>query len=112
VDSETTDFLALEASTDGTSWTAVPMDVSGPGAPDKTVNSLAGSGHRSWWKVDVRIPHAAEITLRWRFTTDTRYTGRGIHLDGLLVTDSVHMLLNGEKEPHKLQADGWQLRSR
>jgi CubicO group peptidase (beta-lactamase class C family) len=112
VDSEPTDFLALEASTDGTSWTAVPMDVSGPGAPDKTVNSLAGSGHRSWWTVDVRIPHAAEITLRWRFTTDTRYTGRGIHVDGVLVTDSAHTLLNGEKEPHKLQADGWQLRSR
>ncbi|MGH3762517.1 serine hydrolase domain-containing protein, partial [Actinophytocola sp.] len=112
VDSESTDILVLEASTDGSSWTAVPMDVSGPDAPDETDDSLAGSGHRSWWKVDVRMPHAAEITLRWRFTTDTRYTGRGIFLDGLLVTDSVHTLLNGEKEPHKVRADGWHLRSR
>ncbi len=112
VDSESTDILVLEASTDGTSWTPVPMDVTGPGAPDETVNSLSGSGHRSWWRVDVHIPHAAEITLRWRFTTDTRYTGRGIFVDGISVTDSVHTLLNGEKEPHKVQADGWQLRSR
>jgi CubicO group peptidase (beta-lactamase class C family) len=112
VDTESTDFLALEASTDGTTWTAVPMDVSGPGAPGKTVNSLAGSGHRSWWNVVARLPHAAEITLRWRFTTDARYTGRGIFLDGLLVTDRVHTLLNGEKEPHKVQAVGWQPRSR
>jgi hypothetical protein len=88
------------------------MDVEGTGAPDETVESLSGSGHRSWWKVDVRIPHAAEITLRWRFTTDARYTGRGIFLDRILVTDGVRTLLNGEKEPHKLQADGWSLGSR
>ncbi|HEV7649403.1 MAG TPA: serine hydrolase [Actinophytocola sp.] len=112
VDSESTDFLVVEASTDGTSWTALPMNVTGPGAPGETVNSLSGSGPRSWWNVDVRIPHAAEITLRWRFTTDTRYTGRGIFLDALTVTDGGRTLLNGEKEPHKLQADGWQLRSR
>jgi CubicO group peptidase (beta-lactamase class C family) len=112
VDSESTDSLVLEASTDTTSWTTVPMDVSGPGAPDETVNSLAGSGHRAWWRVEARVPHAAEITLRWRFTTDNRYTGRGIYVDALSVTDSTQMLLNGEKEPHKVQADGWQLRSR
>ncbi len=112
VDSEDTDFLVLESSTDGATWTPLPMDVSGRGAPDETVDSLAGAGHRTWWKVDAHLPHAAEITLRWRFTTDTRYTGRGIFLDRLLVTDSVHTLLNGEKEPHKLQADGWRLGSR
>jgi serine-type D-Ala-D-Ala carboxypeptidase len=112
VDSESTDFLVLEASTDGTSWTPLPMNVTGSGAPDETVNSLSGSGPRSWWRVEVSMPHAAEITLRWRFTTDTRYTGRGIFLDALTVTDGGHTLLNGEKEPHKLQAAGWQLRSR
>jgi CubicO group peptidase (beta-lactamase class C family) len=112
VDSESTDFLVLEASTDGTSWTPLPMNVTGSGAPGETVNSLSGSGPRSWWNVEVRMPHAAEITLRWRFTTDARYTGRGIFLDALTVTDSGRTLLNGEKEPHKLQAAGWQLRSR
>jgi hypothetical protein len=112
VDSEPSDLLVLEASTDGTSWTPLSMDVTGPGAPDKTVTSVSGSGHRSWWHVEVRIPHAAMITLRWRFTTDLRYTGRGIFVDGILVTDSAQVLLNGEKEPHKVQADGWQLRSR
>jgi serine-type D-Ala-D-Ala carboxypeptidase len=112
VDSEPTDFLVLEASTDGTSWAPVPVTARGPGAPDGTTASLSGSGHRSWWTVAARVPHAAEITLRWRFTTDTRYTGRGIFLDGIVVTDGGQVLLNGEKEPHKLQADGWQLRSR
>jgi CubicO group peptidase (beta-lactamase class C family) len=112
VDSESTDLLVLESSTDGTTWTAVPLSVSGRGAPDETVNALSGSGHRAWWKVRAQLPHAAEITLRWRFTTDARYTGRGISLDGITVTDRVQTLLNGEKEPHKVQASGWQLRSR
>lgn len=112
VDSESTDFLVLESSSDGTTWTAVPLAASGPGAPDETVNALSGSGHRAWWKVRAQLPHAAEITLRWRFTTDARYTGRGISLDGLTVTDRVQTLLNGEKEPHKVRTDGWQLRSR
>ncbi|HWM03511.1 MAG TPA: serine hydrolase [Actinophytocola sp.] len=112
VDSESTDVLVLESSLDGTTWTAVPLSVSGRGAPDETVTELSGAGHRDWWKVRARLPHAAEITLRWRFVTDARYTGRGIHLDDLSITDRVQTLLNGEKEPHKLQADGWHLRSR
>lgn len=112
VDSEISDRFMLEASIDGTTWEAVPLAVSGRGAPDEDVLFLSGLGHRTWWSVRAQLPHAAEITLRWRFVTDTRYTGRGIHLDQLLVTDRVQTLLNGEKEPHRVQPDGWQRRSR
>jgi CubicO group peptidase (beta-lactamase class C family) len=112
VDSESTDRLMLESSTDGTTWQPVELTARGRGAPDDTVTALSGSGHRAWWRVQATLPHAAEITLRWRFTTDPRYTGRGIHLDGVLITDRVHTLLNGEKEPHRLQPEGWQTTSR
>jgi CubicO group peptidase (beta-lactamase class C family) len=112
VDTESTDRLIFEASTDGVTWTAVPLSVQGRGAPDESVESLSGNGHRAWWRVEARLPHAAEITLRWRFATDARYTGRGVHLDHIMVTERGRMLLNGEKEPHKLQSEGWQLRSR
>jgi CubicO group peptidase (beta-lactamase class C family) len=112
VDSEITDRLTLEASVDGTTWTPVPMRVSGRGAPDGEVASLSGSGHRAWWRVRADVPHAAQITLRWHFVTDVRYTGRGIHLDGITVTERGRLLLNGEKEPHRLQPDGWERRSR
>jgi hypothetical protein len=112
VDTESTDRLVLEATTDGQTWTTVPLSARGRGAPDETVNSLGGYGHRAWWRVEAELPHAAVITLRWRFATDARYTGRGVHLDEIVVTDRGRTLLNGEKEPHKLQPEGWQRRSR
>ncbi len=112
VDSEDSDQLVLESTTDGTTWTAVPLSARGRGAPDETVDFLSGNGHRAWWRVHAQLPYAADITLRWRLTTDARYTGRGVHLDGLTVTERGRTLLNGEKEPHKLQPEGWQLRSR
>lgn len=112
VDSEDSDQLVLESSTDGVTWQAVEFTAKGRGAPDEPVTSLSGGGHRTWWRVEARLPYAAEITLRWRFTTDARYTGRGVHLDGIVVTDRGRTLLNGEKEPHRLQPQGWQPRSR
>lgn len=112
VDTETTDRLVLEASTDGSAWTPVPLSVRGRGAPAEPVDALAGNGHRAWWRIEARLPYAAEITLRWRFATDARYTGRGVHLDHIMVTERGRMLLNGEKEPHQLRSQGWQLRSR
>jgi CubicO group peptidase (beta-lactamase class C family) len=112
LDTERTDRLVFEATTDGVTWAEVPLTIRGPGAPEGTVNSLAGYGHRSWWRVEARLPYAAEITLRWRFATDARYTGRGVNLDQIVVTERGRMLLNGEKEPHKLHPEGWQRRSR
>ena len=112
VDTERTDRLVFEATTDGVTWVAVPLSVRGRGAPEEAVNSLSGNGHRAWWRASARLPYAAEITLRWRFVTDARYTGRGVNLDEIVVTQRGHTLLNGEKEPHKLHPEGWQRRSR
>jgi CubicO group peptidase (beta-lactamase class C family) len=112
VDTERTDRLVFEATTDGVTWVAVPLSVRGRGAPDEAVTSLSGNGHRTWWRAEARVPYAAEITLRWRFVTDARYTGRGVNLDGIVVTERGRTLLNGEKEPHKLHPEGWQPRSR
>ena len=112
VDSEDSDELVLESSTDGTTWQAVPLAVTGPGAPDGTVSALAGAGHRSWWRVRAEIPGETGITLRWRFATDTFYTGRGVYVDDVKVTERGRTLLNGEKNPHSFQPQGWDLRSR
>lgn len=112
LDTEDTDPLVLESSADGASWQRVPMIVTGPGAPPGPAQTLSGAGHRSWWAVEAELPHAAGITLRWRFATDSRYTGRGVLLDGIMVTVSDRSLLNGEKEPHMLSAQEWRLSSR
>jgi CubicO group peptidase (beta-lactamase class C family) len=112
VDTEDSDLLRLESSTDGTTWQPVTLTASGPGAPSGPAQTLSGSGHRSWWTVRADVPQAADITFRWRFTTDRLYTGRGVFVDSILVTDGNQTLLNGEKEPHMLHSQEWQLKTR
>ncbi|MGW5050607.1 serine hydrolase domain-containing protein [Actinokineospora sp. NPDC004072] len=107
VDTEATDPLTLEYAVDGGEWRTAVLQARGRGAPRGDLSGLAGAGHRSWWSVHAQLPAAELITIRWRSTTDGRYTGRGIHLDRILVTDGDHLLLNGETHPHLMLPDGW-----
>ncbi len=107
-----TDPLQLQASTDGVNWQPIAVSVSGPGAPSGSVTSLSGHGHRAWWKVIGTLPHAASISLRWRYSTDPNYTGRGVSVDGVKVTESGRSLLDGERNPAAFVAEGWQLSAR
>ncbi|MDQ3406334.1 MAG: serine hydrolase [Actinomycetota bacterium] len=112
VDSEKTDPLVLEWSADGTTWQRVPVWASGHGAPEGEQQSLAGSGHRSWWTVNATVPESPTITLRWVSITDSRYTGRGIYIDRMVVTVGDRTILNGEKEPHLIRPVGWLIKTR
>ncbi|MEU7788421.1 serine hydrolase [Amycolatopsis sp. NPDC049159] len=107
-----TDPLQLQASTDGVNWQPIAVSVSGPGAPSGSVTSLSGHGHRAWWKVIGTLPYAASISLRWRYSTDPNYTGRGVSVDGVKVTESGRSLLDGERNPAAFVAEGWQLSAR
>ncbi|WP_086823847.1 serine hydrolase domain-containing protein [Allokutzneria sp. NRRL B-24872] len=105
------DQLTVEASSDGgATWKAVPLRVSGRGAPDGAQESLSGSGHRSWWSVRAELPEAKDLALRWRYSTDAQASGRGVHLDGIRVWGSGGLVLDGERQPQRLTADGWQPR--
>ncbi|OZM73463.1 serine hydrolase [Amycolatopsis antarctica] len=129
VDSEPTDTLVLEASRDGANWTPVPVTASGAGSPESEVDALSGTGHRQWWKVDARLQGETlsalgatsdttgvtpqeQVTLRWRYTTDTNYTGRGIHVDGISVTGSNGTILDGERDTAAFTGVDWQLQGR
>jgi CubicO group peptidase (beta-lactamase class C family) len=113
VDTEgSTDPLQLQATTDGVNWQPVPLAVSGPGAPSGDVTSLSGHGHRAWWKASGALPRGAAVSLRWRYSTDPNYTGRGVSVDGVKVTESGRSLLDGERNPAVFVAEGWQLSSR
>ncbi|GAA1942501.1 serine hydrolase domain-containing protein [Amycolatopsis minnesotensis] len=107
VDTETSDTLALEASTDGVAWQPVPLRASGPGAPEGVVNALSGHGHRSWWHVRGEIPANGPVSLRWRYSADKSYTGRGVLVDGIRVTSGGRTILDGEHDPSSLTASGW-----
>ncbi|GAA5164937.1 MULTISPECIES: serine hydrolase [Amycolatopsis] len=112
VDTEATDPLVLEASEDGVTWQAVPLHAAGRGAPPGTVTSLSGHGHRSWWRVTAEVPASARVILRWRYTTDTSYTGRGVAVDGVRITSNNSTLLDDEARSTSLSAIGWVRNSR
>jgi serine-type D-Ala-D-Ala carboxypeptidase len=112
VDSEVSDQLILESSGDGVSWQAVPMTARGPGAPQGENSFLSGSGHRTWWNVRATVAGSDKIWLRWRFSTDRLYTGRGVLLDNIKITQGSRTLLDGEKQPTALVSHAWDRRIR
>ncbi|MEY7973902.1 serine hydrolase [Saccharomonospora xinjiangensis] len=113
VNSETSDRLVLEASTDGgRTWSAVRMRARGVGAPKDAVDGLCGTDHRAWWRVRAEISEAENVTLRWRFTTDGSYTARGVLVDAIQVRGAEGTLLDGERHPEQLDARGFTLTHR
>ncbi len=112
VDTNPASGVVLEASTDGVTWQPLRMTVTGPGAPPGEVTALSGSGHRSWWTVHAIAPTGEAVTLRWRFVTDGGTPGRGVTIDRILVTDSIRILLNGEKQPHLIRPVEWEVKTR
>ncbi|MBE9374177.1 serine hydrolase [Saccharopolyspora sp. HNM0983] len=108
-DPDGADRLQLEADVDGAGWRPVPLRADGPGAPEGEVAELAGSGHRAWWDVraEVDAPPGAQIGLRWRYLPDEQYVGRGVHVDGIHVTDHRGTLLDGELDDERLHSRGW-----
>jgi CubicO group peptidase (beta-lactamase class C family) len=112
VDTEVSDHLVLESSSDGVSWQAVPVAARGRGAPEGLSSHLSGAGHRTWWNVRAEVPTVDKIFLRWRFSTDRTLTGRGVSVDNIKITEGSRVLLDGEKQPTALVSRGWDRRIR
>ena len=77
VNTEPTDPLTLEASTDGgTTWSAVPLTVRGQSGSQM---ALSGQSVRAWLQVRADVDGTSNgLLLRWRYTTDPAYEGRGV----------------------------------
>ena len=111
VDSEDTDLLYLETSTDGTTWTKLPFTVRDRGSVIDHDGSISGSGDRHWHQVTAELG-AGEQTIRWRYTSDPEYQGRGVYVDGVKITSEAGELLDGERTPESFTASGWRLSRR
>jgi CubicO group peptidase (beta-lactamase class C family) len=106
------DVLVLEATTDGgASWQPVPFTTKRPGEqvrqhPAGTVTGWSG---RVWHRMTAGLPSARQLGLRWRYTTDRLYVGRGAYVDGLRV-ETVDTVLFDEARPAdsaRITAAGW-----
>ncbi|MFC9794567.1 serine hydrolase [Streptomyces sp. NPDC127584] len=102
------DRAALEASADGgATWRPLPFTTDGRTAhPTGTVDGWSG---RTWHTVSAPLPGAATL-LRWRYTTDQRYVGRGVYVDGLRLLDTAGRPVFDEARPadgSRVDANGW-----
>ncbi|MFF9046019.1 serine hydrolase [Streptomyces parvulus] len=80
------DVLVLEASTDGgAGWRPVPFTTARRGEEPVAHEdgSATGWSGRVWHRLTAELPAARSLTLRWRYTTDRLYVGRGAYVDGL-----------------------------
>jgi CubicO group peptidase (beta-lactamase class C family) len=111
VDTEDTDLLYLETSADGTTWTKVPFTVLDRGSVIETDGTISGSGDRHWHQVFAELA-AGDQTIRWRYTSDALYQGRGVYVDGVKITSKDGVLLDGERTPESFTATGWRLSRR
>jgi CubicO group peptidase (beta-lactamase class C family) len=106
------DLATLQSSTDGTNWTTVPITVTGSGAPTGTVTSLSG-GTRNWWRVHAQLAATSgPLQLRWKYVTDKAYTGRGVNVAGVRVSDGHGVLLDGDRDQQSFTAANWTLTAR
>jgi CubicO group peptidase (beta-lactamase class C family) len=111
VDTEDSDLLYLETSTDGTTWTKVPFTITDRGAVTETDGSISGSGDRHWYEATAGLAAGAQ-TVRWRYTSDPLYSGRGVYVDGVRIVSDHRVLLDGERTPEAFTAVGWRLSRR
>lgn len=105
------DAAVLEASADGGAhWSPVPFTTNGP--TDHPTGSVGGWSGRVWHELtaDLTAWSPGPVRLRWRYTTDRRYVGRGVYVDGLRVLDATGAPLFDEARPAdgaRIEPVGW-----
>lgn len=106
------DVLVLEASVDGgTVWRAVPFTTKRRGGepePHPSGTATGWSG-RVWHALTAALPAAPGLTLRWRYTTDRLYVGRGAYVDGVRVETPGGRLFDERRRADAagVRAKGW-----
>ncbi|NNJ06445.1 serine hydrolase [Streptomyces sp. PKU-MA01144] len=108
------DGVFLEASADGgASWQAVPFETRSRGghAVPRPEGRVSGWSGRVWHGVesDLSAWRGRPLRLRWRYTTDRLYVGRGAYVDGLRIADGGRTLFDGSRpgDAARIEAAGW-----
>ncbi|MCW2948849.1 MAG: beta-lactamase [Actinoallomurus sp.] len=108
-DTEETDIGALETSPDGKTWTAAPISLRSGNNAWTSPGTFSGFAGRRWAKATATLP-AGTTSVRWRYTTDPLYEGRGVYVDGVRAFDGTgHTVFDGERpaDAARFQSAGW-----
>lgn len=86
---EPTDLLHVEASTDdGATWEPLEGTLTAGEDVRPTPGTVSGDGLGRWWEGRFDLgDRTGDVELRLRYATDTYYSGRGVYLDRIRVTD-------------------------
>ncbi|SEE35106.1 CubicO group peptidase, beta-lactamase class C family [Streptomyces sp. 2131.1] len=112
------DFLHLEASTDaGATWQPVPFTTTptgrgrDPESESHPDGSLSGWSGRVWHHLDADLAQwrGTGTVLRWRYTTDQLYVGRGVYVDAVRVEDGGRTVFDENRpgDARRITAVGW-----
>ncbi|WP_405539892.1 serine hydrolase [Streptomyces sp. NBC_00075] len=107
------DALFLEASTDGgTTWQPVPFTTTARGdndAQEHPTGSVTGWSGRVWHGLSADLAATPTLILRWRYTTDRLYVGRGAYVDGLTVRGDDGIVFDETRpaDAARIEAVGW-----
>lgn len=108
------DIGALQASTDGgATWNNVPLRLRTGPYSWSSDGTFSGFEDRRWLRADAELPGGV-TGLRWTYTTDTLYEGRGVYVDGVRAWSSNGHLLFDESRhgaEAKFESDGFTLSS-
>ncbi|WP_028799523.1 serine hydrolase domain-containing protein [Streptomyces sp. 142MFCol3.1] len=106
------DLLFLESSTDdGATWQPVPFTTVAPGeeSQEHPAGTATGWSGRVWHRLVAQVPQAPRLTLRWRYTTDRLYVGRGAYVDGQRVESGDRVFFDEARpaDAARIEAVGW-----
>ncbi|MEO3977932.1 serine hydrolase [Streptomyces sp. CAU 1734] len=112
------DRLFLEGSADGgatwrpVAFTTEPADgEDGDGGTEHPAGAVTGWSGRVWHRLtaDLSAWRGTEPRLRWRYTTDQRYVGRGVYVDAIRVADRGRTVFDETRprDARRIEARGW-----
>ncbi|MFF4351180.1 serine hydrolase [Streptomyces sp. NPDC001530] len=106
------DLLFLETSTDdAATWQPVPfMTVPRDGDPlEHPAGTATGWSGRVWHRLTADLPQVPRLLLRWRYTTDRLYVGRGAYVDGPRVEARGRVIFDEARpaDAARIEAVGW-----
>jgi len=113
-ETEETDVLRVESTSDGTTWTLLPLDIRHPGdtregAEDGSVSGTPGE--RRWAQVRALLDGGA-TAVRWRYTTDANTLGRGVAVSRIRVVGQGGPVVDSDDSTATFAASGWALTRR
>lgn len=81
------DFFFLEASRDdGTTWQPIPFGLTGDRLDVTTPGQVSGYEGRQWLTASAPLTGlTGPVRLRWRYTTDPQYHGRGVYVSAIRI---------------------------